>query len=106
MTNFVYVFWIFFTFSLPTKGIPPPPPQNYISRKNTAYKNKVFCRTSEDQEMESSLPMKTKKELYNALVVPYLDYRSIVWQECSKEQVQRKECKLWDENNLVKTTKD
>ena len=41
--------------------------------------------------MESSLPMKTKKELYNALVLPYLDYCSIVWQECSKEQVQRLE---------------
>ena len=37
------------------------------------------------------LPMKTKKELYNTLVLPYLDYCSIVWQECSKEQVQRLE---------------
>jgi len=37
------------------------------------------------------LPVKTKKELYSALVLPYLDYCSVVWQECSKEQVQRLE---------------
>ena len=30
------------------------------------------------------LPSRTKKQIYNALVLPYLDYCSVVWQECSQ----------------------
>ena len=36
------------------------------------------------------LPPETKK-VYNALVLPHLDYCSVVWQECTKELQQKEE---------------
>ena len=35
--------------------------------------------------------MATKKKLYNALVLPHLDYCSVVWQECAKDLQQKLE---------------
>ena len=54
-------------------------------------RRKCFAGLAKIRRWSQVLPMKAKKELYNALVLPYLDYCSIVWQECSKEQVQRLE---------------
>jgi len=31
------------------------------------------------------LPSTTRKQLYNALVLPHMDYCSVVWQNCSRE---------------------
>jgi len=31
------------------------------------------------------LPPNTKKKIYNAIVLPHLDYYSLVWQECAKD---------------------
>ena len=31
------------------------------------------------------LPSTTRKQLYNALVLPHMDYCSVVWQKCSRE---------------------
>jgi len=42
------------------------------------------------------LPSTTKKQLYNALVLPHMDYCSVVWQECSREQ----SAELWYEIDL------
>ena len=37
------------------------------------------------------LPSTTKKQLYNALVLPHMDYCSVVWQECSRQLRQKLE---------------
>ena len=34
--------------------------------------------------LRDSLPAVTKKSVYNALVLPHLDYCCVVWQECGK----------------------
>jgi len=56
-------------------------------------RRKCFAGLVKISRWSQVLPVKTKKELYNALVLPCLDYCSIVWQpqECSKEQVKRLE---------------
>ena len=35
------------------------------------------------------IPVDTKKKIYNAIVLPHLDYCYVAWQECSLE-LQRK----------------
>ena len=42
----------------------------------------MFHRASENKEIE---------ELYNALVLPHMDYCSVVWQECSRQLRQKLE---------------
>ena len=37
------------------------------------------------------LPSTTKKQLYNALVLPHMEFCSVVWQECSREVRQKLE---------------
>ena len=60
-------------------------------------RRKCFAGLAKIRRWSQVLPMKlkTKKELYNGLVLPYLDYCSIVWQECSIRNRYRgwKECK-------------
>ena len=79
-----------------------------ISREQIESIRKSFAGLARFRRWSQVLPVKTKKELYNALVIPYLDYCFIVWQECSKEQIQRLErvqnCGM--RNNFVKTTED
>ena len=37
------------------------------------------------QRLRSVLPAELKKTIYNALVLPHLDYCSVVWMECAQE---------------------
>ena len=50
----------------------------------TAVRRKCFCGLSKLQKLRDVLPVSTKKKLYNALVLPHVDYCSVVWQECGK----------------------
>jgi len=53
------------------------------------------------------LPSTTKKQLYNALVLPHMDYCLVVWQECSRELRQKLEsAELCYEIDFVTTTPD
>ena len=55
------------------------------------------------------LPSRTKKQIYNALVLPHLDYCSVVWQEWSMEvgkKLERVQNYIWDETDSIKATKD
>ena len=42
----------------------------------------VFCWL---RRLKDVLPPNIKKKVYNALVLPHLDYCSVVWQECIKD---------------------
>ena len=52
----------------------------------------------------------TKKQIYNALVLPHLDYCSVVWQEWSMELGKKLErvqnYGMTDETDSIKATKD
>ena len=54
-----------------------------------ALRRKCFCGLAKLRRLRDVLPMTTKKKIYNALVLPHLDYCSVVWQECAKD-LQRK----------------
>ena len=47
-------------------------------------RKKGFAGLSRLRRLRDMLPPSTKKKLYNALVLPHLDYCSVVWQECSE----------------------
>ena len=47
------------------------------------------------------LPAEMKKSVYNALVLPHLDYCSVVWQECTKELQQKVQ---WVQNHGMRLT--
>ena len=47
-------------------------------------RKKCFARLGKLKRWSGVLPSRTKKQVYNALVLPYLDYCSVVWQECSQ----------------------
>ena len=47
-------------------------------------RKKCFGGLAKLRRLRDSLPEATKKNIYNALILPYLDYCCVVWQECSK----------------------
>ena len=51
----------------------------------------MLCRTGKDQSAKGQLPAVTKRRIYNALVLPHLDYCCVVWQECGKVLQQKNE---------------
>ena len=48
-------------------------------------RKKCFSGLSNLRRFSGVLPSALKKKVYNALVLPHLDYCSVVWQECVKE---------------------
>ena len=53
-------------------------------------RKKCYCGLAKLRRLRDVLPPETKK-VYNALVLPHLDYCSVVWQECTKELQQKEE---------------
>ena len=56
-----------------------------MERTGTECQEEVFHRASDLRRLKNVLPSTTKKQLYNALVLPHMDYCSVVWQKCSRE---------------------
>ena len=54
-------------------------------------RRKCFCGLAKLRKLREVLPTETKRKVYNALVLPHLDYCSVVWQECTKELQQKVE---------------
>ena len=52
-------------------------------------RKKSFHGVARIRRLRSVLPTSIKTKLYKALVLPHLDYCSVVWQECTKD-LQRK----------------
>ena len=52
---------------------------------------KCWAGLSRLKRFRKVLPTTLKKRLYSSLVLPHLDYCCLVWQECSKELVNRLE---------------
>ena len=57
-------------------------------------RKKCYCGLAKLRRLKEVLPPETKK-VYNPLVLPHLDYCSVVWQECTKELQQKVE---WIQN--------
>ena len=56
----------------------------------------AFHRASDLRRLKNVLPSTTKKQLYNALVLPHMDYCSVIWQKCSRElrqKLEKRECR-------------
>ena len=53
-------------------------------------RKKCYCGLPKLRRLRDVLPPETKK-VYNALVLPHLDYCSVVWQECTIELQQKVE---------------
>ena len=53
-------------------------------------RKKCYCGLAKLRRLRDVLPPETKK-VYNALVLPHLDYCSVVWQECTNELQQKEE---------------
>ena len=47
--------------------------------------NKAFAAVAAIRRSTSYLPCQTRKMLYNALVLPHMDYCSVVWHSCSSK---------------------
>ena len=70
-------------------------------------RKKCFAGLGKLKRWSGVLPSRTKKQIYNALVLPYLDYCSVVWQECSVFEAEvGKSSELWKENHIVKTSEN
>ena len=54
-------------------------------------RRKCFTGLAKIRRLKNVLPSTTKKQLYNTLVLPHIDYCSVVWQECSRELRQKLE---------------
>ena len=48
-------------------------------------RRKFFTGLAKLRRLRDVLPPKTKKQIYNGLVQPHLDYYLVIWQECSRE---------------------
>ena len=46
-------------------------------------RKKCFAGLGKLKRWSGVLPSRTKKQIYNALVLPYFDYCLVVWQECT-----------------------
>jgi len=44
-----------------------------------------FAGLAKLRKLKDVLPPDTKENIYNAMVLPHLDYCSVVWQECMKD---------------------
>ena len=70
-------------------------------------RKKCFAGLGKLKKWSGVLPSRTKKQIYNALVLPYLDYCSVVLQECSVFEAEvGKSSELWKENYIVKTSEN
>ena len=47
-------------------------------------RRKCFRQLAGLRKLRDVLPAALKKKMYNALVLPHLDYCGVVWQECAK----------------------
>ncbi len=56
-----------------------------------AVRRKSFAGLAKIRRLRDVLPVSTKIKLYNALVLPHVDYCSVVWQECGKVLQQKVE---------------
>ena len=56
-----------------------------------AMRRKCYGGLAKISQLRDSLPAVTKKRVYNALVLPHLDYCCVVWQECGKVLQQKLE---------------
>ena len=54
-------------------------------------RRKCFGGLAKLRRLRDTLPKVTKKNIYNALVLPHLDYCCVLWQECRKALQQRVE---------------
>ena len=45
-------------------------------------RKKCFASLAKLRRLRDELPVIAKKRIYNAMVLPQLDYCSVVWQEC------------------------
>ena len=44
----------------------------------------MFCRPGQTERLKDVLPLTTmQEEIYNAIILPHLDYCSVVWYECA-----------------------
>ena len=48
-------------------------------------RKRCFAGLAKLRRLKDVLPSDIKKKVYNALVLPHLDYCSVVWQECTKD---------------------
>jgi len=46
-------------------------------------RKRIFAGLARLRRQKDVLPPNTKKKIYNAMVLPHLDYCSVVWQECT-----------------------
>ena len=53
-------------------------------------RRKCFAGLAKLRRLRDVLPASTKLKLYNAIVLPYLDYCSVVWCECSSQLRERR----------------
>ena len=56
-----------------------------------AVRRKCYAGLAKISRLRDSLPAVTKRRIYNALVLPHLDYCCVVWQECGKVLQQKVE---------------
>ena len=61
-------------------------------------KQKCFGALAKLQRMRNVLPVDLKRMVFNAFVLPHVDYFSMVWQERNKENC------VWDEADTITTT--
>ena len=54
-------------------------------------RKRCFVGLAELRRLKDVLPPDTKKKIYNATVLPHLDYCSVVWQECTQDMRKRLE---------------
>jgi len=48
-------------------------------------RKRSFAGLTRLRRLKDVLPPNTKKKIYNAMVLPHLNYYSLVWQECAKD---------------------
>ena len=53
-----------------------------------AVKRKACAGLASLRRLQHALPTTIKKNIYNAIVLPHLDYCSVVWLECSQKLCQ------------------
>ena len=49
----------------------------------TNVRKKCFTGLAKLRRLKDVLPLTTKRRIYNAIILPHLDYCSVVWQECA-----------------------